>query len=111
MPFYENRQAYLRCAWIGTGRGWVDPVKEAQAAELRMKIGVSTLRDECAEQGKPWREVIEQRARERKYQREVNKTHGLEDEEPSPGLPVVAEHPSDEEGGPPVPGKQVPQAA
>lgn len=71
--FYQNRYAYSRCRWIGAGKGWVDPVKEAQAAELRMKIGVSTLEDECAEQGKDWREVAEQRASEAKFLRQ----HGL----------------------------------
>ena len=60
--FYANRAAYLRCRWIGPGKGWVDPVKEAQAAQIRMDGFVSTLEDECAEQGKDWREVLEQRA-------------------------------------------------
>lgn len=63
--FYEHRSAWTRCRWIGAGRGWVDPVKEAQAAQLRMQIGVSTLEAECAEQGLDWEEVIEQRATEK----------------------------------------------
>jgi lambda family phage portal protein len=62
--FYENRDAYCRARWIGPGRGWVDPLKEADAAEKRMDIFVSTLEDECAEQGKDWEEVLEQRAEE-----------------------------------------------
>lgn len=60
--FYRFRAAYCRCRWIGTGRGWVDVQKEAAAAELRMRIGVSTLESECAEQGLDWEEVLEQRA-------------------------------------------------
>jgi hypothetical protein len=60
--FYDNRTAWTRARWIGPGRGWIDPLKEAQAAELRMDIMVSTLEDECAEQGKDWEEVLEQRA-------------------------------------------------
>ena len=28
--FYEKKSAWCRCKWIGPGRGWVDPVKEAQ---------------------------------------------------------------------------------
>jgi len=63
--FYENRYAYTRCKWIGPGRGWVDPVKEAQACQLRMEIGLSTLEAECASQGLDWEEVLEQRAREK----------------------------------------------
>lgn len=63
--FYENKAAWTRCKWIGPGRGWVDPVKEAKAAHLRMQIGLSTLEDECASQGLDWEEVLEQLAREK----------------------------------------------
>jgi lambda family phage portal protein len=59
--FYENKVHYLRCRWIGPGRGWVDPVKEVTAAGMRIDASISTLEDECAEQGKDWREVLEQR--------------------------------------------------
>lgn len=62
--FYENRRAYSRCRWIGPGKGWIDPVKEAQASQLRIDNCLSTLEAECSEQGLDWEEVIEQRARE-----------------------------------------------
>lgn len=65
--FYEKRQAYARCKWIGPGRGWVDPVKEAQAAILRIRGQVSTREDECAEQGLDWREVADQLKTEDEY--------------------------------------------
>lgn len=60
--FYTLRRAYAAAKWIGPGRGWVDPVKEADAADRRMKSGLSTLEMECAEQGLDWEDVIEQRA-------------------------------------------------
>jgi lambda family phage portal protein len=63
--FYSNRFAYSRAKWLGPGRGWVDPVKEVEAARLRMDSMVSTLEDECAEQGSDWEEVLDQQARER----------------------------------------------
>jgi lambda family phage portal protein len=63
--FYEKRHAWTKVKWIGPGRGWVDPVKEAKAAQLRMQIGLSTLEDECAAQGLDWEEVLEQLAREK----------------------------------------------
>jgi lambda family phage portal protein len=69
--FYANRFAYTRAKWIGPGRGWIDPVKEAQAAQIRMDAGISTLEDECAEQGLDWEEVLEQRARERSRMEEL----------------------------------------
>ena len=62
--FYENRAAYCRAAWIGPGRGWVDPMKEAQASGERMRNTVTTLEQECAEQGQDWEEIMEQRAEE-----------------------------------------------
>jgi lambda family phage portal protein len=69
--YYENRYAYSRCKWIGAGRGWIDPVKEAEAARIRMESGISTQEIECAEQGLDWEEVYEQRARERSRQMQI----------------------------------------
>lgn len=60
--YYENRHAWLKCRWVFAGRGWVDPVKEGQGAELRMQNDISTLENECAEQGLDWEEVQDQRA-------------------------------------------------
>jgi lambda family phage portal protein len=64
--WYRRTSLYQRGRWVFAGRGWVDPTKEAQAAQLRMQIGVSTLESECAEQGLDWEEVAEQRAYERR---------------------------------------------
>ncbi len=69
--FYEQRHAYARARWIGPGRGWIDPVKEANAAKIRMEVGISTLENECAEQGLDWEEVLEQRAREQMRMQEL----------------------------------------
>lgn len=63
--FYENRAAYCRAKWIGPGRGFIDPVKEIEAAKMRIEAGISTLEKECAElEGTDWEETLEQRARE-----------------------------------------------
>ena len=60
--FMEARGAYMAANWMGPGRGWVDPVKEAQAAVIRMDGGITTLAHECAEQGLDVEQVIEERA-------------------------------------------------
>jgi lambda family phage portal protein len=70
--FYQNRAAYTRCKWVGPGRGWVDPMKEAMAGQIRIDMGVSTLEKECAEQGDDWLENMEQRAKELEKARELN---------------------------------------
>lgn len=69
--FYENKQAYVNCRWIGGGRGWVDEFKEANSAKLRIAIGISTLQDECEIQGKDWEDVMEQRAVELAHKRDL----------------------------------------
>ena len=64
--FIEARAEYACCKWMGPPRGWIDPTKEAQAAVLRMDAGLSTLEQECAEQGLDWEEVVAQREVERR---------------------------------------------
>lgn len=64
--FYQNRDAYVRARWIGPGRGWVDPVKEATAAGNRMALQISTLESEAAEQGEDWEAILDQLSREQR---------------------------------------------
>lgn len=63
--FYEAPSAWLRANWIGPGRGYIDPTKEAQAAVMRMEARLSTLEREVAEQGYDWELDLDQHARER----------------------------------------------
>jgi lambda family phage portal protein len=75
--FYARRVAWTSAKWIYAGRGWVDPLKEAQAAGERMDNNLSSEEDEAAEQGKDAREVREQRAREAADTIELEKKYGL----------------------------------
>jgi len=81
--FYENRYAYTKCRWIMQGRGWVDPVKEAKAAAIRIENGLSTMEIECAEQGLDYEEVLDQQQHEMKMRLD----RGL----PMPGATTDAE--------------------
>lgn len=69
--YYGNQVAWTRCKWIFAGRGWVDPFKEAKALQIRMQTGVTTLADEAGEQGRDWREQMDQFAREKRYADEL----------------------------------------
>lgn len=62
--FMECRSMYSRAEWMGPARGWIDPVAEKQGAVLGMDAGLSTLQQECMEQGLDYEEVLEQRKRE-----------------------------------------------
>jgi lambda family phage portal protein len=98
--FVEARGALTRCKWLGAPRGWVDPVKEAQGAVLRMDAAVSTLQQEAAEQGHDWEELLDQRARERARMKEL----GLPYTEWIDGIPVQSGSGDDENE--PVPANQ-----
>lgn len=103
--YYDHVYAYSRAKWIGPGRGQIDPVKEAEAAQIRMDALLSTLEDECAEQGKDWNEVIEQVAIENKrlaelgLQRMTFVAPALSKEKPD----AAGQEPGSEPGGAPAP--------
>ncbi len=58
--FMDMPGAYLRCRWIGPGRGYIDPVKEAEGGSLRQEGLLSTLEDELAELGRDLEETLDQ---------------------------------------------------
>ena len=94
--FYANRALYCKCRWIGAGRGWVDPVKEAQAAMIRMDSGLSTLEAECAEQGLDWEEVLQQQAKEMKMRISLGLPMPVATKPPPGEAPGEAEEPEDQ---------------
>lgn len=67
--FYEglNKEAYCACSWIGASRGQIDELKETEAAVMRMDKNLSTLEYEAAKLGMDWRDLLKQRAREKKF--------------------------------------------
>jgi lambda family phage portal protein len=72
--FEEHRAYYSRAKWIGPGRNQIDPVKEAQATQLRLLNQTSTLEIECAEAGLDWNDVLEQLALEAERKKQLNLT-------------------------------------
>jgi lambda family phage portal protein len=65
--YIEARTAYSAARWIGPARGWVDPVSEKQGAWLELKMGLTSLEDQAAEQGRDAEEVLDQQQIERKW--------------------------------------------
>lgn len=59
------RDAWCGCQWIGTSQGHVQPVQEANAAKIRMELGISTGEQEAMEyNGGDYFENIAERGRE-----------------------------------------------
>jgi len=88
--------------WFWDGFEHVDPSKEANAQETRLKNHTTTLAHEYARQGKDWEMELRQRAKEVALMKEL----GLPANEPKPaGTPAPASEPNtDEEDGDAVPG-------
>lgn len=81
--------------WHWDGFSQLDPLKDAQAAQQRIDLGLSTLAEECAADGRDWRQVMTQRAKEV----ELAKALGLTPAAPAaPVAPatVPAEVPADD---------------
>jgi lambda family phage portal protein len=61
----------IETAWFWDTMPAIDPVKEAQAIEIRLRTGTTTLAQEYAAQGLDWEEALRQRAREVELMREL----------------------------------------
>ena len=60
--------------WFWDGTEHVDPAKEANAQEKRLKNNTTTLADEHAKQGKDWEVQLRQRAKEQLLMKELGLT-------------------------------------
>lgn len=66
------RSAYCRADWVGPSAGQIDPVKEVQAAKLRVDYGFSTMGRETAElTGMDFEQVTATRAEEQQTLRDA----------------------------------------
>ena len=66
-----KREAYLAADWVGQSAPQIDPVKEANAAKLWNELGVLSLQDISAAQGRDFDRTIRQIAKERKLKQEL----------------------------------------
>ncbi len=93
VPFYKAPELWCAARWVGQGQGWVDPVKEATAASLRVAGNISTLSDECAAVGRKFEDVIAQRKREK----EALRAAGLDEPVQIPGQTPDKDEDEDED--------------
>lgn len=69
--YFSAPEKYTECQWIAKGMSWIDPAKEANANRIAMATYQTTLEEVAAEQGKDWREILAQRAKEEKLMKEL----------------------------------------
>lgn len=59
------RQAWCGCMWMGASMGHVDPLKEANAATVRIANNITTQEQEASEyNGNDWLSNVRQRRKE-----------------------------------------------
>lgn len=93
LDFYFNKESYIKTRWICPGWQWVDPQNEIKASVESIDNNLSTLSEEIASQGYDWEETLEQRARELKKIKELEKKHDIKLKTEKP----LKETPKDEE--------------
>jgi len=92
VPDYaQNKADYTAHQWIPPGSQWIDPTKEVNANKIALETDQDTLARICAERGEDWREVVKQRAAERKLIQQLSGGEDIEEEEePTDDLGEVA---------------------
>lgn len=58
--FWGNKEAYLEHSWIQAPKRWIDPAKEANANKTALNTGQKTWADLASENGKDWKEQIDE---------------------------------------------------
>ena len=71
------RQAWCGCVWMGASMGHVDPLKEVNAAAMRIAQNITTQEQEAAEyNGNDWSANIRQRKKEMAVLKELRELYG-----------------------------------
>lgn len=95
------RAAWARAVWTGDGPGAIDPLKDAQAAEKRVQLTISTLEQESVlHDGVSWDVKVPQRAREKKKLDDVGLPDPSAQVLAKPGAPAQQEPPEPPDGAP-----------
>ena len=68
--FWENKQKYFKHEWVAPPKPWIDPVKEANATKIALQTGQKTYQQIAAENGKDWKEQIDETVAVLEYARE-----------------------------------------
>ena len=65
--FFAKKTEYSKHMWIAGQKRWIDPVKEANANRIALENGMKTFQQIAAENGKDWKEQIDDMAAAKEY--------------------------------------------
>lgn len=57
--FWDNKFDYLQHEWVAAPKKWIDPQKESGANQLALKSGQKTFKQIAAENGRDWRDQLD----------------------------------------------------
>lgn len=58
--FWEKKDEYFEHSWIVAPKKWIDPQKEANANKIALQTGQKTFKQIAAEQGRDWKQHIDE---------------------------------------------------
>ena len=79
----EGGRASVPVRWQTPGWQWVDPVKDATAAKMKLEMGTISRSRLCAEDGLDYEEEIRREAADRKTAKDAGVVLGMETEAPA----------------------------
>ena len=65
----EKKSKYLAHKWVAAPKPWIDPSKEATATKIALQTGQKTLQQVAAENGRDWKDMIDDMAEVLEYGR------------------------------------------
>lgn len=65
--FWENKEKYMAHLWVASPKKWIDPQKEANAQSTALNAGIKTFAQIAAEEGRDWREQIDEMIEIQRY--------------------------------------------
>lgn len=68
--FWEKKEIYMDHSWIQAPKRWIDPLKETNANKTALITGQKTWADMASENGKDWKEQINEMVEIIKYGKE-----------------------------------------
>lgn len=68
--FWRDKRRYMCHEWVLSPKKWIDPLKEAHANKIAMETGQKTFKQISAEQGKDWKQQIDDMAEVLEYAKE-----------------------------------------
>ena len=68
--FWSDKETYLQHKWIKAPKKWIDPAKEANANKTALTTGEKTFADLASENGRDWKDQIDEMAEIKDYAEE-----------------------------------------